>query len=424
MTLRSQLFRGDAKLEAAAAVDLAHIVPGSIGDHVRKIQRALNQLDNARLEIDGVYGQRTADAVLAYKQKRNIVNRSYQTQADNIVGRMTVARMDGELPKTELGPLQITVQGDKPRSNLAPNPRRPFLRLAFAIDAGGPAAKGSNVQYVTKFSRWSPGTSGIIRCAQIAGSATAVCKNERDISLDPPPSVKSKIAFLSDMSAPSNQAAFPNPEDGGVVSLTNDPHIMRFETLRPGDATITVSRVDLVRMLIVEVRQDRKGPVPRPPLTKLMANSKFFSASRTEGGEFDPHGLCIGRPVNPKLGGRLINLGGETETPQFEDYQVDLDHSFGQIGGFRPWADDPDSAAFLPSKSASHITMRGTPLFDSFVKVIRRIAQPGCRFTFNGDARFVGNIKAQLPGRELEPPIDGGTGFGGSKFVFLAWEIQ
>ena len=47
------------------------------------------------------------------------------------------------------------------------------------------------------------------------------------------------------------------------MALTNDPHIMRLETFRPGDASITVSRPDVVRELFVEVRQDRKGPVAR-----------------------------------------------------------------------------------------------------------------------------------------------------------------
>src|SRR5262249_31871388 len=94
---RSQLLRDDPKLEAAGVSDQAHITGGARGDHVRKIQRALNQLDGARLSVDGDYGVATARAVLAYKQKRNIVNRSYQTTADDIVGKMTIAALDTEL---------------------------------------------------------------------------------------------------------------------------------------------------------------------------------------------------------------------------------------------------------------------------------------------------------------------------------------
>jgi hypothetical protein len=57
---------------------------------------------------DGIYGHRTAAAVLAYKRARNIVNHKYQTQADNIVGKMTIAAFDRELlglpePKVIIG---------------------------------------------------------------------------------------------------------------------------------------------------------------------------------------------------------------------------------------------------------------------------------------------------------------------------------
>jgi peptidoglycan hydrolase-like protein with peptidoglycan-binding domain len=91
------------RLEAAAVSDPAHIVPGATGSHVRKIQTALFVLDDAAI-ADGelrrtFYGPSTADAVLAYKQKRNIINRSYQTQADNIVGKMTIASLDDEMHK-------------------------------------------------------------------------------------------------------------------------------------------------------------------------------------------------------------------------------------------------------------------------------------------------------------------------------------
>ena len=97
MALQSQLFRGDPELEAAAVSDPAHIAPGAQGPHVGKIQLALIQLDGAAITRDSIYGPATAAAVLAYKQKRNIVNTSYQTEADNIVGKMTIAALDKEM---------------------------------------------------------------------------------------------------------------------------------------------------------------------------------------------------------------------------------------------------------------------------------------------------------------------------------------
>jgi peptidoglycan hydrolase-like protein with peptidoglycan-binding domain len=97
MTLQSQLFRGDPKLESAAVSDPAHIQQGARGDHVRKIQLALIQLDSASIDADGQYGPATADVVLAYKRKRDIINPAYQTEADKIVGKMTMAALDREM---------------------------------------------------------------------------------------------------------------------------------------------------------------------------------------------------------------------------------------------------------------------------------------------------------------------------------------
>ncbi|WP_020696466.1 peptidoglycan-binding domain-containing protein [Reyranella massiliensis] len=101
MPLRSEFFRGDARLEGAASRDSAHVIPGTSGPHVEKIQLALMLLDDARiaqaeLEADA-YGPTTAAAVLAYKRRRRIVNERYQTMPDSIVGRMTMAALDREM---------------------------------------------------------------------------------------------------------------------------------------------------------------------------------------------------------------------------------------------------------------------------------------------------------------------------------------
>jgi len=101
MALTSQLFAGDPKLEAAAVSDPAHIMQGEIGEHVRKIQLALVKLDGAAIVPDGRFGPATAAAVLAFKKKRDIVNRSYQSQPDSIVGKMTMAALDREMSGAE-----------------------------------------------------------------------------------------------------------------------------------------------------------------------------------------------------------------------------------------------------------------------------------------------------------------------------------
>lgn len=105
MSLKSQLFKGDAKLNACSTQDAAHILQGASGNHVAKIQLALFVLDGLGID-DGevsakVYGPSTAKGVLAFKTKRRIVNYGYQTQPDNIVGKMTIAAMDSELVRKQ-----------------------------------------------------------------------------------------------------------------------------------------------------------------------------------------------------------------------------------------------------------------------------------------------------------------------------------
>jgi peptidoglycan hydrolase-like protein with peptidoglycan-binding domain len=97
MALQCKLFFGDTQLEAASRLDSAHIKPGARGAHVGKIQQAIIELDGADLKQDEIYGPATAAAVLSYKQKRNIINKAYQTKPDNIVGRLTIASLDREM---------------------------------------------------------------------------------------------------------------------------------------------------------------------------------------------------------------------------------------------------------------------------------------------------------------------------------------
>src|SRR5277367_6118524 len=108
MPLKSNLFAGDRTLDACLTTPSAHVVPGARGDHVASIQIALQYLDDAQIAageiVQALYGPSTAAAVLAYKTKRNIVNRAYQTSPDNIVGQMTVAALDREMLDQQCAP--------------------------------------------------------------------------------------------------------------------------------------------------------------------------------------------------------------------------------------------------------------------------------------------------------------------------------
>jgi hypothetical protein len=116
MPLLSRLFRGDQKLESCLLVDKAHVTHGATGTHVAKIQLALFILDTLMIEkneIDGKrYGPSTAAAVLAYKKKRRIINRAYQSIEDDIVGKMTIASLDREMCDCEAALITRELGGD------------------------------------------------------------------------------------------------------------------------------------------------------------------------------------------------------------------------------------------------------------------------------------------------------------------------
>lgn len=121
MALQSKLFSGDTKLEAAATSDPDHILQGANGPHVTKIQQALVQLDGAKIKQDGAYGKGTAAAVLAFKRKRKILN--FKGKLDDIVGKLTMARLDAEMLAREGG--TPTPPFPRPRRPVPPTPRRP-----------------------------------------------------------------------------------------------------------------------------------------------------------------------------------------------------------------------------------------------------------------------------------------------------------
>jgi hypothetical protein len=110
--LYSKLFTEprDPDLDACLVDDARHITPGSRGEHVRKIQIALNRLatqpnfKNIFLTMDGIYGPNTADAVKKYKDSRTPpILQPWQNSADNIVGKRTIKSLDDEIAMLEAG---------------------------------------------------------------------------------------------------------------------------------------------------------------------------------------------------------------------------------------------------------------------------------------------------------------------------------
>ena len=108
MPLRSELFRRDPAFERCLVRDDAHIVPGAVGPHVNKLHTALLALDGVQVDprelAAGRYGPTTTAGILAYKRRRGIVNRAYQSKADDIVGKMTIASLDAEMFRRQFLP--------------------------------------------------------------------------------------------------------------------------------------------------------------------------------------------------------------------------------------------------------------------------------------------------------------------------------
>ena len=157
MPLRSQFLRDDLALQKCLELDQAHVTPGASGPHVGKIQLAVTLLEKtssipvAELRAR-TYGPGTANAVLKYKQKRNLINRAYQATADNIVGKMTIASLDNELLAVEQrgspsrvickGPGGQPGSGDEPlvtraslvsKPNSTAGPRQSFGKATISV---------------------------------------------------------------------------------------------------------------------------------------------------------------------------------------------------------------------------------------------------------------------------------------------------
>lgn len=221
MALKSELLRGDPKLEAAATSDPAHIKQGASGEHVRKIQQALIRLDGATLDADGQYGAATAAAVLAYKKKRNIVNRAYQTEADNIVGKMTVAALDEELLRPTLVPVVII---GKPGFSRYPR------MLGFAISDAGVGDAPASLFKLTAVVRGNPYVS--TNAQPFPGVPPSIPPHKTyqvDVSIQPPLAAGQAVDIEIINGSTANGTARVSPTQltkSGPVIVTGDAQTM------------------------------------------------------------------------------------------------------------------------------------------------------------------------------------------------------
>jgi hypothetical protein len=415
MALQSQLFQGDSKLEAAAVSDPAHIVPGARGDHVRKIQLALIQLDGASIFPDGVYGPTTAAAVLAYKQKRNIINRSYQTTADNIVGKMTMAALDKEMLGEELKPILLRPVHPISRNAIS---RTKGPLLAFNVAGPGllkigdlrpvpvrpfpsPGPDPSQVQEEVIIARGSIGT------VHVLGGKGGNLVRSQNIHFYGNSKNFFQVAALRGAKTPD--------KDFEEIDILDDDVTASYDAQNCGETFF----------------QARVSP-PQPPqklshVMRLLSLVDKTTTLKLPPGDYSPEprfksGLVSkeGTPLNPKPGSK-INIFGEGESSGFEDYSSDIDfcsHTFsngnapkGATFGHRPWTADPRKPPGLADKSVNNISCRGSPISPVTISEILRIGASGCRVTYaQADGRAnIDRLRSGLTGARVIDEGDWGT---------------
>lgn len=112
--LVSKHFRDNERLQKCLVSPPDHVTPGSQGKHVALIQEAIIRLGAGVIGASEIasefYGESTKQSVLKYKgPPRNIINKTYQSTPDNIVGQMTIDRLDDEMQELEKVPPSLLV---------------------------------------------------------------------------------------------------------------------------------------------------------------------------------------------------------------------------------------------------------------------------------------------------------------------------
>lgn len=360
MPLQSKLFRGDSKLEAAAVSDPAHILPGAAGGHVAKIQKALQLLDAAEIAAGELgasrYGGSTAGAVLNFKRKRDIVARPRQSQADNIVGKMTMAALDREMYARETAPVMPVYMTAYPLRIVNGEEQRAQKQLAIR------GSRTVNRGHLLAFNQAAPPViihKFFLVERKVREEADFVVTNGvgRGISC-----VDRTIGLVFD---PTKPAVFHEGNGPKVYTASASPQRFRVRAIQVGETMIAAL--------------DGEGrPVPGNSILLRVTSGAGLKLVSSEG-----------TPLKPKGTGRKICIWGERESAGFDDYATETVHQGYTKDGkrtVRPLTGDPVRPPGLKDKSASDIAVRSAPV--SFPPVtmqeIRRIAGKGCRITWAG----------------------------------------
>jgi peptidoglycan hydrolase-like protein with peptidoglycan-binding domain len=248
MSLSSARFAGVAELEACAVDDAAHLTIGASGAHVALVQQALIDLGESvgADGADGGYGPSTAAAVSSYKTQRGIANSA--GQIDAIVGKLTIASLDGEIDEfdTQVIPC-LSDRAAGPSIDLAGVPEPAFNALLGVLGLGSlievDAEGATNVLLGLAD---TPGTADAL--AGVAAAAVGL------FGEDPEPARGSLVQSL--------------PGVAGAISLVEFPSVKSDIGTGVQDLVNLVTGMQLIAQLIAQA-----GPpgTPARDLTKAQA---------------------------------------------------------------------------------------------------------------------------------------------------------
>jgi len=330
------LFSGDKALQDALTLDSAHIVEGAIGPHVEKIQTALLLLSNppcviAESELSAHrYGRTTANAVLRYKTEHQIINRSYQSKPDNIVGKMTMRALDdavveieAELAACILGILahldQLLLQSGV---MLSPTVRGRFEKvkataLALSAPAGGLRTPGPRftpvyreaLEFMDRMVRYRPPIVFVVAAAIVVVGAVVI--------------------FLAAIAAIiAIQAMRGNDPFRGARTVGSRVNVILTEAIEAGEQAIVedVVLVDALAQAVDICRRRSQNPTQdcTNALNEFDAKKRDLVAKRNEFQQIIQQ-LKDARDGDPKkLVWKLLMRRAETIAREFNTLEVEL----------------------------------------------------------------------------------------------------
>lgn len=283
--LSSRLFTvpPNDRLERCAKNNSDHIPPGSTGDHVKCIQIALNQLSKVFLKIDGIYGPRTAAAVVAFKEAQSPpLRQTWQSVADNIVGIGTVKALDKQMRDLENAPSPKFSQLVSPTRSGATHEHK----LCPRLEAGEHEATPINpLGFGRKINIWGDGETDYL--------------GFEDYAIDPAyaSNVKGRMKFT-----------WERPENGGIADNTVSDIFMRSSPvyddndLRIGRIKPRSTTAEILRIATPGCRFTYSGSAENMTLylTKVLRLGVVMETAYVdENGNLKPLGTV---PSNPKKG--------------------------------------------------------------------------------------------------------------------------